>query len=391
MRRQLYNLNLHALELVRLATDVSPNAACRITQLYAYLEHIQASGRVDFCQQSYTNKTGWARSTIRADLALLEEQGWIQILYTHRNGLRFRVLGLPFAEAGDTSLDRGFGQSLDRSQMERGTPLDGVGDSTRWSGRLHQVEWGTPLDGVGDSTSGAKTPDSGVSETPSSGVGDSIRWSGGLHQVEWGTPSDGVGDSTLIRDKKTNKNSSKNSNKKTPPLSPSRGKDQTPSKRSASKPKNKGGLLTEDQRTRVVAAWNASKPKDWVPIAAIDPKQEETIAAISVRRGGVEGFIELLPKVLELASRDPWWSTKRGNWRMFLGYGPNTEKGHFAMFADEAACQGPDNPRKFERKVSRDIVSKEWWPVKPNMSPEEFQEAIREAEAREKEQEAAQS
>lgn len=130
---RIHNIRPGVIGYVRKALETDYCGALRVCQLFGYVQHLHVNGH-RFSQAHYCRLTGCHRSTIRKDLALMVEQGWVSCTSGSR-GTWVLPMGIPYEP--------------EPVEMDTGCPppeeLDGHGVSTPWTP-------GVQLDGHGVST-----------------------------------------------------------------------------------------------------------------------------------------------------------------------------------------------------------------------------------------------
>lgn len=107
-------------------------------------------------------------------------------------------------------------------------------------------------------------------------------------------------------------------------------------------PKKKGAGIDSATAERIVQLWNEHKPRAWSVLRTIDDKRWEVAQTWASKLGGMEAFLEALPKVLAAAKADSFWGSKGMSWNGVLGYGADTRKGHFLTLLEAAETRGVD-------------------------------------------------
>ena len=96
MTREHFNIPIDRIEWVCITLDCEFSKAIRLLQLIGFIEHVNTvSSQYGFNQALYSRKTRLSRTTVKADLILLSNLGWINVL-TNANGTDIELFEIPF-------------------------------------------------------------------------------------------------------------------------------------------------------------------------------------------------------------------------------------------------------------------------------------------------------
>jgi hypothetical protein len=87
--------------------------------------------------------------------------------------------------------------------------------------------------------------------------------------------------------------------------------------------------------SRLMAVWNEHRPRGWNALRSMNTKRWELAMAFAQDLGGFDALLEALPIALHNAGRDRFWCAPGHDWNSFMGYGKNSNKGHFWRFLEQ--------------------------------------------------------